>query len=467
MADSVYLNSRGLYQTVWPIDAKVVQGLHLGRKWLLLDKKMDIPFDVATPTQRKLRGQYQQDKDIVLSSSNNGDKGFNFMFKLTGSGGFANMYVFCELGKPLSFSYEIGGDCFTYPAPITNEVSSITIDKSNSISIKVDFSAVHALKSTPKGSAWSVGANNYWTQIITIKKTNKASDDGYYGAFNVEMANAWDETGLPGNLITQLIMAGDGGINFNDFVDIDEHLYAKENGESTDTQTMVKNMYRFESEIKYYYTQDSYLGCADTDKYLLQEDIDWKSTHDFDIRDSYIEMTIEIDGATNSTDNYTGFNPSSPKRLEKIILPTELAQLAPQTAMNDGLVFCGESGSRITGAKYDDEGIALFSFQDSTECVIPDPEYKTFIAKDTRTGQILSGRVISMVKKSGNPQEAVRELSAIREENNKNATLSFEIGEEEVLDSIAWLTGENNDYIKLIVPDKDNTKIITINIGEL
>jgi hypothetical protein len=120
----------------------------------------------------------------------------------------------------------------------------------------------------------------------------------------------------------------------------------------------------------------------------------------------------------------------------------------------------------LRGAKYDG-GIALFSFQDSTECVIPDPEYKTFIAKDTRTGQILSGKVISMVKKSGNPQEAVRELSAIREENNKNATLSFEIGEEEVLDSIAWLTGENNDYIKLIVPDKDNTKIITINIGEL
>ena len=72
-----------------------------------------------------------------------------------------------------------------------------------------------------------------------------------------------------------------------------------------------------------------------------------------------------------------------------------------------------------------------------------------------------------MVKKDGNPQEAVRELSAIREENNKNATLSFEIGEEEVLDSIAWLTGENNDYIKIIVPDEDNTKIITINIGEL
>ena len=462
MADSVYLNSRGLYQTVWPIDAKVVQCVTT-----TINKKMDIPFDVATPTQRKLRGQYQQDKDIVLSSSNNGDLGFNFMFKLTGSGGFANMYVFCELGKPLSFSYEIGGDCFTYPAPITNEVSSITIDKSNSISIKVDFSAVHALKSTPKGSARGVGANSHWTQIITIKKTNKASDDGYYGAFNVEMANAWDETGLAGNLITQLIMAKGGGINFNSFVDIDEHLYAKENGESTNTKTLFKNMYRFESEIKYYYTQDSYLGCADTDKYLLQEDIDWKSTHDFDIRDSYIEMTIEIDGATNSTDNYTGFNPSSPKRLEKIILPTELAQLAPQTAMNDGLVFCGESGSRITGAKYDAEGIALFSFQDSTECVIPDPEYKTFIAKDTRTGQILSGKVISMVKKSGNPQEAVRELSAIREENNKNATLSFEIGEEEVLDSIAWLTGENNDYIKIIVPDEDNTKIITINIGEL
>ena len=461
MADSVYLNSRGLYQTVWPIDAEVVVV-----KVLSLNKKMDIPFDVATPTQRKLRSQYQQDKDIVLRSSNNGDLGFNFMFKLTGSGGFANMYVFCELGKPLSFSYEIGGDCFTYPAPITNEVSSITIDKSNSISIKVDFSANYALKSTPKGSVSTNPNVSLWSQIITIKKTNKASDDGYYGAFNVDMANAWDETGLAGNLITQIIMAGGGGINFNNFVDIDEHLYAKENGESTNTKTLFKNMYRFESEIKYYYTQDSYLGCADTDKYLLQEDIDWKSAHDFDITKSYIEMTIEIDGATNSTDNYTGFNPSSPKRLEKIILPTELAQLAPQTAMNDGLVFCGESGSRITGAKYD-EGIALFSFQDSTECVIPDPEYKTFIAKDTRTGQILSGKVISMVKKDGNPQEAVRELSAIREENNKNATLSFEIGEEEVLDSIAWLTGENNDYIKIIVPDEDNTKIITINIGEL
>ena len=72
-----------------------------------------------------------------------------------------------------------------------------------------------------------------------------------------------------------------------------------------------------------------------------------------------------------------------------------------------------------------------------------------------------------MEKKSGNPIEAEREMLAIRKKQNINNALSFEIDGKEVLDSIAWITGEKSDYIKLIVPDGDNTKIITINIGEL
>jgi hypothetical protein len=40
------------------------------------------------------------------------------------------------------------------------------------------------------------------------------------------------------------------------------------------------------------------------------------------------------------------------------------------------------------------------------------------------------------------------------------------------LDSVAWVTGKKNDFIKMIVPTQDSTgkevfKVVNINIGEL
>jgi len=146
----------------------------------------------------------------------------------------------------------------------------------------------------------------------------------------------------------------------------------------------------------------------------------------------------------------------------KLIFPQEFDSLAPLSTMEEGMVFCGEEGSRIITQKYSKE-TALFTFRDGKECVIPNPETKEFVAKDTSTGQILTGKVLSLEKKKGNGMEEVRKRKDLRKKNNINESYSFE-GK---LDSIAWLTGQNNDFIKVIVPQGDKLKIVTINVGDL
>jgi hypothetical protein len=453
MADETYLNSRGLFSSVFPKDAKTISVAHS------LRKKMPIPFSLTNPPQRKLKSKYV-DKEITLSSNDEDEVGFSFMFKIEGSSGNANLYVLCELGQPITFSYEIGGDTFTFPA--SNQIDEITINKNNSISFIVNFGNADVPYDDIPAATWS--------QTIGISTTNKAADDGYYGKLSQGASeNAWNDSGVSANIVTQIIITSDKNIrfNFNTMEYLAQFMLAKNDADSiADTAALLKNLYNGSNDIKYYYTQDSFLGMNNPDKFLLQEDVAWANVKDFDTENSYIVMTLDIDGSTNATDNYTGFNADSSKRLEKIILPQELSRLSPQDSMAEGIVFCGGENSKITEAKYEN-GNALFSFRDSSQCVIPHPEHKTFIAKDTSTQQILKGKVINMEKKSGNPIEAERELLAIRKKQNINNALSFEIDGKEVLDSIAWITGEKSDYIKLIVPDGDNTKIITINIGEL
>ena len=84
----------------------------------------------------------------------------------------------------------------------------------------------------------------------------------------------------------------------------------------------------------------------------------------------------------------------------------------------------------------------------------------------------MKGKVVKMTLKEGNSSDALREQLAQRKKNNLNKTYSFEIEEEYTLDSVAWVTGKKNDFIKMIVPTQDSTgkevfKVVNINIGEL
>ena len=180
----------------------------------------------------------------------------------------------------------------------------------------------------------------------------------------------------------------------------------------------------------------------------------------------YVELTLSLDSATDATDNYTGVNETN-NLIVKIILPDEFRSLSPMTQEADGLAF---SKGRITSKRFS-KGVSLFSFADSTECVIPNPEDNTFSAKD-KNGQILKGKVVGLELKTGNSAEALREQLASRKLNNTNKEYSFDIEGEIELDSIAWVTGKKNDFIKMIVPTQDSTgkevfKVVNINIGEL
>ena len=223
-------------------------------------------------------------------------------------------------------------------------------------------------------------------------------------------------------------------------------------------------------KVTYYYNENSFLDMDSTDKYLTQEAIQWtkdgKQLGDFGDK-KYVELVLSIDGATDATDNYTGESGMENKRLVTLILPDEFKSISPMTQEADGLEF---SKGRITSKKYMDD-VALFSFSDGSECLIPNPEDKTFQAKD-KNGQILNGKVVKITLIEGDSSDALREQLAKRKKNNLNKTYSFEMEGKYTLDSVAWVTGKKNDFIKMIVPTQDSTgkevfKVVNINIGEL
>ena len=73
--------------------------------------------------------------------------------------------------------------------------------------------------------------------------------------------------------------------------------------------------------------------------------------------------------------------------------------------------------------------------------------------------------------KEGNSSDALRKQLAKRKRDNLNKSYSFDIDGKYNLDSIAWVTGRKNDFIKMIIPTQENGKevfkVVNINIGEL
>lgn len=438
MADDEYLAKRGFTTKPNPSYAGNIKDITFHP----IVGEMPIPFDMSETPLRKLKTDYKNKLDADGLTIK--EKGFNFTVEFfNDEQQFPNLFMNVKVGSPLMFSYIVGGEMFTFK--ITNQVTSVHWKK-NSLSFDVSFLG-HS-KST-----------------ITIKRNEKTGDH-YLGSISADTTLdsliADDLKPASASLYSIIHLDNESGelrINFNDM----ESFKKMKEGKASPGELM-GNILVYGKKVKYYIDDNSFLEMETkyVDDYLLQEDIQWKDVKDF-ADDEYIEMLLEIDGSTNATDNYTGINKDNPeKRMVKLIFPQEFDSLAPLAAMEEGMVFCGEEGSRIVKQKYSKE-TAFFQFKDGKECVIPNPETKQFIAKDTSTGQILTGKVISLELKKGNEKEEVRKIKALRKKNNINESYSFE-GK---LDSIAWLTGQNNDFIKIIVPQGDKLKIVTINVGDL
>jgi hypothetical protein len=439
---------RGLYTSVFPAGAKTITptlSMKLG------DMTMPIPFDTNVTPTRRLKKNYKGNQILIR------DEGFNFVVRLTSDADYANLYMLVKVGSPLMFSYEIKGDVFTYP--FLNKVTQVTVSDSG-----VYFALLVSDNTNLE--------KNAYTCEVTIKNSSKDFSNGIEGNITVESGNWFDDedfgkgqkSGLFSPMGNKKVKNEIGLlINFTN----EQGLIDASKG---DLKSFLTSHLKMNRKVTYYYNENSFLDMESTDKYLLQEQAKWtkdgSKLGDFG-DDKYVEVVLSIDSATDATDNYTGESGIEDKRLVTLILPNEFTSISPMTQEADGLEF---SKGRITSKQFIDDK-ALFTFSDASECLIPNPEDKTFQAKD-KNGQILKGKVVKMTLKEGNSSDALREQLAQRKKNNLNKTYSFEIEEEYTLDSVAWVTGKKNDFIKMIVPTQDSTgkevfKVVNINIGEL
>ena len=437
------LERRGLYKDVFPVNSKTIEP-SVGGLFVNSVATMPIPFDTAITPTRGLKKQYSLNDGKALTIK---DEGFNFVIRMTSDDGFANLYAHITVGKPIIFSHKIdSNDTFTYPFP--NEITKVTVSNSQ-ISFDLLCKEVYSYDS--------------FITTFTIKNSSKDFSNGIEGKVSVEAQNYFKDDTKGGNVRCPMYVNNASKVlilNFTGIKDLDDDKQPQER-----IRAFMKGSAKMNLSVTYYFNENSFLNIENPDTYLLQEGIKWKNVNDFSDKE-YVELTLSLDSATDATDNYTGVNETN-NLIVKIILPDEFRSLSPMTQEADGLAF---SKGRITSKRFS-KGVSLFSFADSTECVIPNPEDNTFSAKD-KNGQILKGKVVGLELKTGNSAEALREQLASRKLNNTNKEYSFDIEGEIELDSIAWVTGKKNDFIKMIVPTQDSTgkevfKVVNINIGEL
>ena len=439
------LERRGLYKDVFPVNSKTIEPSYSSIIGNLTGMEtMPIPFDTAITPTRGLKTQYSLNDGKALTIK---DDGFNFVIRMTSDDGFANLYAHITVGEPIIFSHKIdSNDTFTYPFP--NEIAKVTVSNSQ-ISFDLLCKEVYSYDS--------------FITTFTIKNSSKDFSNGIEGKVSVEAQNYFKDDTKGGNFRCPMYVNKASKVlilNFTDIEDLDDDKQKEER-----IRAFMKGSAKMNLSVTYYFNENSFLNIENPDTYLLQEGVKWKNVNDFSDKE-YVELTLSLDSATDATDNYTGVNETN-NLIVKIILPDEFRSLSPMTQEADGLAF---SKGRITSKRFS-KGVSLFSFADSTECVIPNPEDNTFSAKD-KNGQILKGKVVGLELKTGNSAEALREQLASRKLNNTNKEYSFDIEGEIELDSIAWVTGKKNDFIKMIVPTQDSTgkevfKVVNINIGEL
>jgi hypothetical protein len=453
------LESRGLYTSLFPEDANTVipkLGINTPE---LADMTMPIPFDTNVTPTRKLKKNFKNAEKIVLK-----DEGFNFIVRLTSNAGFANLYMLVKIGSPLMFSYEINGKVFTYP--FMNFVDKVIVSSS-----EIKFTLVIGEKGFNSNLNWG-GA---YECEVTIKNSSKDFTNGIEGNITVESSNWFADEKFgksdsqKASLFTPMANKKINDqmgliINFTDAEGLKEAI-------NKNLKPFLTSHLRMNKQVTYYYNENSFLNIENPDKYLNQESVQFNKIGNDGSKDllgviednEYVELVLSIDSATDATDEYVG---AGEKRLLTLILPDEFKSLSPMTQEADGLAF---SKGRVTRKQFV-ANTALFSFSDSTECLIPNPEDKTFQAKD-KNGQILKGNVVEMTLKEGNSSDALRKQLAKRKKDNLNKSYSFDIDGKYNLDSIAWVTGRKNDFIKMIIPTQENGKevfkVVNINIGEL
>ena len=220
------------------------------------------------------------------------------------------------------------------------------------------------------------------------------------------------------------------------------------------------------SAVEVYMTPQSFTVNAALEKeFLLPSKVDYDDYTKLDITKNYIQFQCMM--GSLRTDNYTGYDKADPSTyVATIQFPGDDAKLAPMGTKDGTTVACGiESAENrvldtITPVFKNDVLVSVkLVFIDGSSYEFPDPETGMFSATDKDTGGLLEGTVQNLVQQNGNWKDAYTNECANRIARNINDNLTIKDGDLILTSAIAWRTSK---WVKIIVPTKDGSKLITI-----
>jgi|TARA_R110002153_G_scaffold20157_1_gene68547 hypothetical protein len=218
--------------------------------------------------------------------------------------------------------------------------------------------------------------------------------------------------------------------------------------------------------VEVYMTPQSFTVNAALEKeFLLPSKVDYDDYTKLDITKNYIQFQCMM--GSLRTDNYTGYDKADPSTyVATIQFPGDDAKLAPMGTKDGTTVACGiESAENrvldtITPVFKNDVLVSVkLVFIDGSSYEFPDPETGMFSATDKDTGGLLEGTVQNLVQQNGNWKDAYTNECANRIARNINDNLTIKDGDLILTSAIAWRTSK---WVKIIVPTKDGSKLITI-----
>ena len=218
--------------------------------------------------------------------------------------------------------------------------------------------------------------------------------------------------------------------------------------------------------VEVYMTPQSFTVNAALEKeFLLPSMVDYDDYTKLDITKNYIQFQCMM--GSLRTDNYTGYDKADPSTyVATIQFPGDDAKLAPMGTKDGTTVACGiESAENrvldtITPVFKNDVLVSVkLVFIDGSSYEFPDPETGMFSATDKDTGGLLEGTVQNLVQQNGNWKDAYTNECANRIARNINDNLTIKDGDLILTSAIAWRTSK---WVKIIVPTKDGSKLITI-----
>jgi len=244
--------------------------------------------------------------------------------------------------------------------------------------------------------------------------------------------------------------------------------------DSSELGTLIKKMntdgegvYMYNATaVEVYMTPQSFTVNAALEKeFLLPSKVDYDDYTKLDITKNYIQFQCMM--GSLRTDNYTGYDKADPSTyVATIQFPGDDAKLAPMGTKDGTTVACGiESAENrvldtITPVFKNDVLVSVkLVFIDGSSYEFPDPETGMFSATDKDTGGLLEGTVQNLVQQNGNWKDAYTNECANRIARNINDNLTIKDGDLILTSAIAWRTSK---WVKIIVPTKDGSKLITI-----